>query len=146
MTLDPTELAARYALLCRSTQATAPADDSQALRVGPHLSALRTLLQHDLRALGRQGSPDDFADICFELDHELERFEEFCAFPALAQKFVVAFGGGLQRRQIQPDQRPDQSVAGDRLRRCRHYHRPGLQIDGNFAARPGGRNRYRWLG
>lgn len=94
MTLDPTELAARYALLCRSTQATAPADDSQALRVGPHLSALRTLLQHDLRALGRQGSPDDFADICFELDHELERFEEFCAFPALAQKFVVAFGGG----------------------------------------------------
>lgn len=44
MTLDPTELAARYALLCRSTQATAPADDSQALRVGPHLSALRTLL------------------------------------------------------------------------------------------------------
>ena len=95
MTLDPTELAARYALLCRSTQATAPADDSQALRVGPHLSALRTLLQHDLRALGRQGSPDDFADICFELDHELERFEEFCAFPALAQKFVVAFGGGF---------------------------------------------------
>lgn len=95
MTLDPTELAARYALLCRSTQATAPADDRQALRVGPHLSALRTLLQHDLRALGRQGSPDDFADICFELDHELERFEEFCAFPALAQKFVVAFGGGF---------------------------------------------------
>ena len=95
MTLDPTELAARYALLCRSTQAAAPADDSQALRVGPHLSALRTLLQHDLRALGRQGSPDDFADICFELDQELERFEEFCAFPTLAQKFVVAFGGGF---------------------------------------------------
>ncbi len=94
MTLDPTELAARYALLCRSTLAN-PTDDPRGLRLAPHLSALRTLLGHDLRALGRQGSPDDFADICFELEQELERFQEFCAFPPLAQKFVVAFGGGF---------------------------------------------------
>lgn len=54
-----------------------------------------TLLTQDLRALGRQGSPDDFVDICFELEHELERFREFCAFPNLANKFVVAFGGAF---------------------------------------------------
>lgn len=94
MTLTATELAARYALLCRSTLAN-PTDDPRGLRLAPHLSALRTLLGHDLRALGRQGSPDDFADICFELEQELERFQEFCAFPPLAQKFVVAFGGGF---------------------------------------------------
>lgn len=94
MTLSPTELAARYALLCKSTRADLNADP-QGLRLTPHLLALRALLAHDLRALGRQGSPDDFADICFELEQEFERFQEFCAFPALAQKFVVAFGGGF---------------------------------------------------
>lgn len=94
MTLTATELAARYALLCRSTQADTQ-DDPRGAHLASHLSALRTLLRHDLRALGRQGSPDDFADICFELEQELERFQEFCAFPPLAQKFVVAFGGGF---------------------------------------------------
>lgn len=94
MKLNPAELSERYALLCRSTRA-GPMEDSQSLRLAPHLSALDKLIRHDLRALGRQGSPDDFADICFELEQELERFQEFCAFPALAQKFVVAFGGGF---------------------------------------------------
>jgi len=94
MKLNAAELSERYALLCRSTRA-GPMEDSQSLRLAPHLSALDKLIRHDLRALGRQGSPDDFADICFELEQELERFQEFCAFPALAQKFVVAFGGGF---------------------------------------------------
>lgn len=94
MTLTATELAARYALLCRSTQADTQ-DDPRGAHLASHLLALRTLLRHDLRALGRQGSPDDFADICFELEQELERFQEFCGFPPLAQKFVVAFGGGF---------------------------------------------------
>jgi tRNA U34 5-carboxymethylaminomethyl modifying GTPase MnmE/TrmE len=94
MKLNPAELVERYALLCRSTQA-GTTGDPQSLRIAPHLSALNKLVRHDLRALGRQGSPDDFADICFELEQELERFQEFCTFPSLAQKFVVAFGGGF---------------------------------------------------
>jgi len=94
MKLNPAELVERYALLCRSTQA-GPMEDSRSLLIAPHLSALNNLVRYDLRALGRQGSPDDFADICFELEQELERFQEFCAFPSLAQKFVVAFGGGF---------------------------------------------------
>ena len=94
MTLTADETAARYELLCRSTRAT-PAEDPLALRLAPLLARLDALVQHDLRELGRQGSPDDFADICFELAQELERFRAFCAFPALAQKFVVAFGGAF---------------------------------------------------
>ena len=85
MKLSPAELVERYALLCRSTQA-GPMADPRSLRIVPHLSALNMLVRHDLRALGRQGSPDDFADICFELEQELERFQEFCAFPDLAQQ------------------------------------------------------------
>ena len=92
--LTPNELAARYQLLCRSTQVEA-AKDPQVQQIEGHLQALNKLLKHDLRALARRGSPDDFADIYFALEQELERFHEFCSFPALAQKFVVAFGGGF---------------------------------------------------
>jgi GTP-binding protein EngB required for normal cell division len=92
--LTPDELAARYQLLCRSTQVEA-AKNPQIQQIEGHLQALNKLLQHDLRALARRGSPDDFADIYFALEQELERFHEFCSFPALAQKFVVAFGGGF---------------------------------------------------
>jgi GTP-binding protein EngB required for normal cell division len=92
--LNYDELTARYALLCRSTQSDL-VGSPQGLQLVPHLSTLRTLLKHDLRSLGRQGSPDDFADIYFELERELERFHEFCSFSKLSQKFVVAFGGGF---------------------------------------------------
>ena len=92
--LTPNELAARYQLLCRSTQVEA-AKTPQVQQIGGHLQALNQLLKYDLRALARRGSPDDFADIYFALEQELERFHEFCSFPALAQKFVVAFGGGF---------------------------------------------------
>lgn len=88
------EIAARYQLLCRSTQVEA-AKDPQTQQIEVHLQALNQLLQRDLRALARRGSPDDFADIYFALEQELERFHEFCSFPALAEKFVVAFGGGF---------------------------------------------------
>lgn len=92
--MTPEALSSRYGLLCQSTRA-ALNDSSLALRLAPHLGALRKLANEDLRALGRQGSPDDFADICFELAHELDHLEDFCSFPALSQKFVVAFGGGF---------------------------------------------------
>jgi GTP-binding protein EngB required for normal cell division len=92
--LSQDELTARYALLCRSTQSDL-IGNPQGMQLAPHLATLRTLLKHDLRSLGRQGSPDDFADIYFELERELERFHEFCSFPKLSQKFVVVFGGGF---------------------------------------------------
>ncbi|MDD2882847.1 MAG: SUMF1/EgtB/PvdO family nonheme iron enzyme [Rhodoferax sp.] len=92
--LTPDELNVRYALLCRSTQVEA-VNTPQAQQNEIHLQALNKLLNNDLRALARQGSPDDFADIYFALEQELERFREFCAYPALAQKFVVAFGGSF---------------------------------------------------
>ena len=82
----------RYGLLCRATRASADASD------GPQeelLDKLQRLIKQDLVSLARQGSPDDFADIYFSLEQELERFREFCAFPALARKVVVGFGGAF---------------------------------------------------
>ncbi len=92
--LTPEGLAARYRLLCRSTQVEA-VTYPQTEQITVHLQALHKLLKHDLLALARRGSPNDFADIYFELQQELERFEEFCSFPALSQKVVVAFGGSF---------------------------------------------------
>jgi hypothetical protein len=90
--LTPQALADRYQLLCRSTH---PDAEPSASAIQTHLDDLRRLLQIDLLALARRGSPDDFADIYFALTQELERFREFCAFPALAGKFIVAFGGAF---------------------------------------------------
>lgn len=92
--LSAETLAQRYALLCDSTR---PEPDEQMLAysVERGLQTLDQLLSKDLRKLARQGAPDDFADIHQALLSELERLREFCAFPALAQKFVVAFGGGF---------------------------------------------------
>lgn len=92
--LTTDEITARYALLCRSTQVEAT-KDLQTRQINEHLQVLNKLLKHDLRALARRGSPHDFADIYFALEQELERFHEFCSFPALSQKIVVAFGGGF---------------------------------------------------
>lgn len=90
----PEEIAARYRFLCQSTQIES-ANSSQDARIKKYLDQLATLVSVDFRALARQGSPNDFADIYFELQQELDRFNEFCSFPALAQKFVVAFGGSF---------------------------------------------------
>lgn len=92
--LAPEALAQRYALLCESTRPE-PDEHMLAYSVEQGLQALDKLLTHDLRTLARQGAPDDFADIHQALQRELERLREFCAFPALANKLVVAFGGGF---------------------------------------------------
>ena len=88
--LSSEDLRSRYQLLCRATQPP----DSGAL-VQEDLEKMQYLLQHDLLELARKGSPNNFADIYFALEQELERFREFCAFPALAQKTTIAFGGGF---------------------------------------------------
>lgn len=84
----------RYALLCRSTRVES-LSSTKVREIEQGLQALDNLLRNDLRTLARKGAPDEFADIYFALQRELERFREFCAFPALANKFVVAFGGGF---------------------------------------------------
>lgn len=89
--LDPDTLRQRYSLLCRALRATPPRGEAQ-----PALDAvqrLEDLVHRRLLELARLGSPDDFADIYLGFRRELTRFREFCAFPHLADKTVVAFGG-----------------------------------------------------
>jgi len=92
-TLTPEQLASRYDLLCRAVLPTPPADDPHP--VAAELDALQALIDRDLLQLARGGSPDHFADLYLEFGRELERFREFCAYPALAQKVVVGFGGAF---------------------------------------------------
>lgn len=91
--LSPEQLAARYGLLCRATHSTTLADDLHPF--ADELDKLHTLIDRDLLELARHGSPDHFADLYLDFGRELERFREFCAFPALAQKVVVGFGGAF---------------------------------------------------
>jgi len=88
---DPTGQQQRYHLLCRALQATPPADDPQPAL--DRVSRLDELVHRELLELARLGSPDDFADIYLGFARELARFREFCAYPRLATKTVVAFGG-----------------------------------------------------
>lgn len=90
--LDPAALAVRYDFYRRATQRTSCSSVDNIERA---LADLRELLRKDLLALARRGSPDDFAEVYFALEQELARFGEFCAFPALAHKFVVGFGGAV---------------------------------------------------
>ena len=89
--LDPETLKQRYHLLCRTLQATPATDDPQPVQEA--ISRLDTLIHRELLALARVASPDDFADIYLEFTRELERFREFCAYPHLGEKTIVAFGG-----------------------------------------------------
>jgi GTP-binding protein EngB required for normal cell division len=91
--LDAETLAARYDLLARATDPL-PSDPADRAR-HDGLGRLNALVQTELLALARQASPDDFADIHREFLQELERFAAFCAYPALSQRALVAFGGGF---------------------------------------------------
>lgn len=93
-TLTCKEIRARYELLCRSTQAQ-PTENILDPEIETQLQELQSLLDNDLRALARQGSPDDFTDLYLALQQELKRFKECCIFPAPAKKVLVAFGGGF---------------------------------------------------
>lgn len=89
--LDEETLRGRHALLCRTIQAVPDPDDPQP-SFEP-VGRLDELIHKELLALARLGSPDDFADIYLGFGRELARFREFCAYPQLARKTVVAFGG-----------------------------------------------------
>lgn len=85
---------ARYDLLCRTLKAQPEAGDP-ILAIEEPLTELNKLIKHDLLALARQASPDDFAELYLEFEQELKRFREFVAYPHLASKTVVAFGGSF---------------------------------------------------
>lgn len=85
---------ARYSLLCRALQAHPDANDP-ILAIEEPLAELCRLIQHDLLTLARQASPDEFAELYLEFEQELKRFREFAAYPQLASKTVVAFGGSF---------------------------------------------------
>jgi GTP-binding protein EngB required for normal cell division len=88
------DIHARYDLLCRASQSNLE-HRHQRLDLLNDLDQLNQLIQNDLPALARQGSPDHFADILRSLTLELEHFHEFCEFPDLAQKVVIGVGGAF---------------------------------------------------
>ncbi|WP_423709290.1 dynamin family protein [Undibacterium sp. WLX3042] len=91
--VSPDQISARYALLCRATQIKP--SNARAQIIEEKLDALQKLLQHDLRTLARRGSPDNFADIYHALEQELTNLRELCAFPHLAGKVTIGFGGAF---------------------------------------------------
>lgn len=90
--LSPETLAARYGLLARAVDPLPqdPRDDA----VHQSLENLRRLIGDELLSLARLGSPDDFTEIYLGFQQELDRFAEFCAYPPLARRALIAFGGG----------------------------------------------------
>lgn len=92
--MTPEALSQRYALLCESTRVE-PDEKMLPYEIEKGLNQLEHIITRDLREWAQSGAPDNFFDIDFALQRELERFKEFCAYPALAKKLVVAFGGGF---------------------------------------------------
>jgi len=86
-------VAARYDLVCRAVRPTSLPDDARG--VVAELGDLRDVIAQEFLALARRGSPDHFAELYLAFERELDRFAEFCAFPDLAQRFVVGFGGAF---------------------------------------------------
>ncbi|VEG12303.1 dynamin family protein [Moraxella cuniculi] len=86
------DVAARYDFLCRALTKDSDAD-TLAYHADEQLNKLNHHINHDLVALARQDSPDGFTDILKNLNSELIRLREFCEFPDLATKAVVAVGG-----------------------------------------------------
>lgn len=80
----------RYSLLNR---AIATQTENSALTQA--LNELHKLIRHDFVALTKDISPRGFTELYFELEQEFKRFREFCAYPAVSEKVLVAFGGGF---------------------------------------------------
>ena len=85
------DIQARYQLFCRVGQTQSAHPNTQTLLA--ELNQLNTIINTDLPTLARQGSPDNFTDILRNLQQELDRFRNFCAFPTLSQKNIVGIGG-----------------------------------------------------
>ncbi|MGL5215500.1 MAG: dynamin family protein [Aeromonas hydrophila] len=90
--LDEQTLRERYALFCQVCDATPQGAE---LQLEGQLQRLEQLIEHELPALARRGSPDNFADLLHALRQEMVRFREFCEYPELPSKVVVGLGGSF---------------------------------------------------
>jgi TPR repeat protein len=90
MSSDP--IHTRFDLLCRATRT-----ESRPNALQPLLAALQKLLFEDLPALTAKApsAPPQTVQLHRALEAEMQRLQDFCAFPALAHKNVVAFGGSF---------------------------------------------------
>lgn len=91
--LDEVALRARYDFFCRATRADSA--DPTDRQLTDAVKNLERMIESHLVQIANKGSPDDFADIYLGFNQALEHFREFCAFPTLAQKNIVAFGGAF---------------------------------------------------
>jgi tRNA U34 5-carboxymethylaminomethyl modifying GTPase MnmE/TrmE len=82
----------RYALLSQACESTAGTGNQQ---LEQQLQALEQIIERDLPALARKGSPDNITDLLQALRLEMTRFREFCEYPALPSKVVVGLGGSF---------------------------------------------------
>ncbi|WP_429073734.1 dynamin family protein [Aeromonas hydrophila] len=82
----------RYALLSQACESTAGTGNQQ---LEEQLQALEQIIERDLPALARKGSPDNITDLLQALRLEMTRFREFCEYPALPSKVVVGLGGSF---------------------------------------------------
>lgn len=90
--LDEQALRDRYSLLCQACESAA-SESNQHLE--QRLQAIELIIEQDLPALARRGSPDTFTDLLCALRQEMVRFREFCEYPALPSKVVVGLGGSF---------------------------------------------------
>ncbi|WP_421200675.1 dynamin family protein [Aeromonas enteropelogenes] len=82
----------RYALLSQACESAAGTGNQQ---LEQQLQALEQIIERDLPALARKGSPDNITDLLQALRLEMARFREFCEYPALPSKVVVGLGGSF---------------------------------------------------
>ncbi|TFF73554.1 dynamin family protein [Aeromonas taiwanensis] len=83
----------RYALLSQACESTVAGEGNQQLE--QQLQALEQIIEQELPALARKGSPDNITDLLQALRLEMARFREFCEYPALPSKVVVGLGGSF---------------------------------------------------
>ncbi|WP_156028153.1 dynamin family protein [Aeromonas dhakensis] len=91
--IDDQAMRERYALICQACESTVAGAGNQQLEL--QLQALEQIIEWELPALARKGSPDNITDLLQALRMEMTRFREFCEYPALPSKVVVGLGGSF---------------------------------------------------
>lgn len=89
MTYQDFDLNARYELLNRAMNQ----DNTLDSEVQQSLHQLDYLVYHELVNLGQKTLTPNFAKFLFPLQERFNQFKEFCEFPAITQKNIVAIGG-----------------------------------------------------
>ncbi|MBW3805374.1 hypothetical protein GL273_05990 [Aeromonas jandaei] len=90
--IDDQAMRERYALICQACESVAGEGNQQ---LEQQLQALEQIIEQELPALARKGSPDNITDLLQALRLEMARFREFCEYPALPSKVVVGLGGSF---------------------------------------------------